>query len=107
MPEATHSHRADNPLCGDEVTVFLQLDGDIVADASWEGVGCAVSIAAASLLTNHWIGKPLGDVLAMNQEAVMDLVDAPLNDARRRCASLAWEAGLAALGSPAPVANDP
>ncbi len=99
MPEATHQHKADNPLCGDEVTVHLRVADGVVVDASWEGVGCAVSVAAASLLTKRWNGAPVAEVQAMTREEVLALVDAPLNPTRKRCASLAWEAAQAALQS--------
>jgi len=46
-----------NPLCGDRVTVYLRMDGDTVADASFKGEGCAISKASASLMTESIKGK--------------------------------------------------
>ena len=59
------SHRADgyNPICGDKLTVFLALgDGDRVEDVSFEGVGCAISTASASLMTEFVKGKTAAEV---------------------------------------------
>jgi nitrogen fixation protein NifU and related proteins len=53
-----------NPTCGDEVTVRVQVDGDALVDVSWEGQGCSISQAAASVLTDVVAGRPLSDVLA-------------------------------------------
>jgi nitrogen fixation NifU-like protein len=57
----THLARGHNPLCGDRVTVFLQLEGDRIADVSFDGRGCAISTAAASLMTEVLKGKTLGE----------------------------------------------
>jgi nitrogen fixation protein NifU and related proteins len=56
---ATANHRADgyNPLCGDHFTVFLELEGDSIRDISFQGSGCAISKASASLMTQGVKGK--------------------------------------------------
>jgi nitrogen fixation NifU-like protein len=56
---AEHNHRADgvNPLCGDKLTLYLKVQGGIIEDASFEGAGCAISTASASLLTEALKGK--------------------------------------------------
>jgi nitrogen fixation NifU-like protein len=51
-----------NPLCGDKVTVYLKLEGDVVADASFQGEGCAISKASASLMTEAVKGRKQADV---------------------------------------------
>jgi nitrogen fixation NifU-like protein len=53
-----------NPTCGDEVTVRAQLDGERLVNVSWEGQGCSISQAAASVLADLVSGRPLPDVLA-------------------------------------------
>ena len=53
-----------NPTCGDEVTLRLHLDGDTVADVSYEGLGCSISQAATSVMTDLVIGRPLTDAMA-------------------------------------------
>lgn len=65
LPGATHEATADNPLCGDRVTFRLIVDGDRVRDAATEGQGCALSVAAASLLADRLAGASLADARAL------------------------------------------
>ena len=60
----THFAHGHNPLCGDRVTVFLAIDGDRIADVSFEGRGCAISTASASLMTEILKGKTLDEARA-------------------------------------------
>ena len=53
MEGASHHAEGYNPLCGDRVTVFVQVDGDRIADVTFEGSGCAISKASASLMTDR------------------------------------------------------
>lgn len=57
MPDATRQLEGFNPLCGDRLTLFLKLDGDKVADVSFQGHGCAISTSSASLMTEAVKGK--------------------------------------------------
>jgi len=57
----THFAQGHNPLCGDRVTVYLTLDGDRIADVSFQGRGCAISTAAASLMTEVLKGKTVAE----------------------------------------------
>jgi nitrogen fixation NifU-like protein len=57
-----------NPTCGDEITVRVHLDGDRVADVSYEGQGCSISQASASVMTDLVIGKPLRDAFDVHDE---------------------------------------
>ena len=50
-----------NPLCGDKLTVYLKMDGDVIQDLSFEGSGCAISVASASLMTERLKGKHRSD----------------------------------------------
>jgi nitrogen fixation NifU-like protein len=52
-----------NPTCGDEVTLRVHVDGDRLADVSWEGQGCSISQAAASVLTDLVTGRPVAEAL--------------------------------------------
>jgi nitrogen fixation NifU-like protein len=54
-----------NPLCGDRLTVFLRLDGDVIADASFQGFGCAIAKASASLMTESVKGRTLAEAERM------------------------------------------
>lgn len=57
LEAATHQADGHNPLCGDELTVFLEVDGDRIVGISFEGSGCAISTASASLMTEFAKGK--------------------------------------------------
>jgi nitrogen fixation NifU-like protein len=65
LPGATHEATADNPLCGDRVTFRLIVEGDRVRDAATEGQGCALSVAAASLLADRVAGVGLAEARAL------------------------------------------
>ena len=109
------AHRADghNPLCGDEITVYATLDGEVIADVSFKGLGCAISTASASILTELLKGKTRGeaeaiferfhDVVTGKEEAGPDLgklmVFGGVSEfpARVKCATLAWHTFRAAI----------
>ena len=57
LPEANRQAEGHNPLCGDEITVYLQMDGDVIKGISFQGAGCAISQSAASLMTTVLKGK--------------------------------------------------
>lgn len=102
LPNATFSQRADNPLCGDRITLFVVISDQVVSEAHFEGRGCAISQAAASMLTEQLIGQSLDMAQALDVETVISWLGVPLNPARRKCASLgiqALHAGLAAAMS--------
>lgn len=64
LPDATHTAEGINPLCGDKLKLYIQIDGDErIADARFEGTGCAISVASASLLTDTVIGMRLCDAM--------------------------------------------
>jgi nitrogen fixation NifU-like protein len=103
-----------NPLCGDRITVYLRLNGDVIADASFQGSGCAISKASASLMTDSVKGKTLAEVEALF-DRVHRMITAPaetppgdlgklsvLSGVRRfpvrvKCATLAWHTLRAAV----------
>src|SRR6267378_3638728 len=62
MPNSTRSAQGHNPLCGDQLKLFLALEGDVVKDISFVGSGCCISKASASLLTESVKGKSKADV---------------------------------------------
>jgi nitrogen fixation NifU-like protein len=102
-----------NALCGDKLTVQLRLDGDRIADAAFEGSGCAISVASASLMTERIKGLTLDETRALHAavHAMMTGADAGGTElgklealrgvreypARVKCATLAWHTLLAAL----------
>ena len=67
-----------NPLCGDKVTVYLKMDGDRIADVSFQGSGCAISTASASILTETLKGKPPTEqAVRAVADAIMEEIDPP------------------------------
>jgi nitrogen fixation NifU-like protein len=112
MPAATCSAQGHNPLCGDQLKLFLALDGDKIKDVSFVGSGCCISKASASLLTEFAKGKTKADVEKMfGQVHEMVTTGKVVGDvgklavftgvhkypARVKCAILSWYAVLAAL----------
>src|SRR5690349_14283509 len=65
MPDATRKADGYNPLCGDQVTVYLKLKGDAIDDVSFEGKGCAISKSSASLMTDIMKGKSKTEAAAL------------------------------------------
>lgn len=57
LDEANRKAEGRNPLCGDEISVYLQLDGDVIRDIGFEGAGCAISKASASMMTAALKGR--------------------------------------------------
>ncbi len=104
-----------NPLCGDKLTVTLTLQGDVVSDVKFDGNGCAISVASASLMTEAVKGRDRSSVTAMFDKvhALLTQADAPAADlgklaalsgvrefpARVKCASLCWHTLNAALAN--------
>lgn len=91
---------SDDPSCGDQVHLEVALDPDgRVAQVAFEGEGCMISMASASLFTEHLQGKRVEDLEALTEEEVLGWLDVPIPPNRRRCALsplVALRAGLAA-----------
>jgi len=102
-----------NPLCGDRLTLYLRVDNDVIKDVSFQGSGCAISKASASLLTESVKGKTIAEaaVLFDRFQRMITAADAPVDDlgklnvlagvrqfpVRVKCASLAWHTLRAAV----------
>ena len=116
MEDADHTIEAYNPLCGDQFTVYLKLDGDTVSDVSFMGSGCAISKASASLMTTLMKGQSresaeanfhqLHTLLTSNPEDPVDeealgklrvLAGVREYPVRIKCATLAWHALISAF----------
>lgn len=95
-PADARAHVA-NPLCGDELDVTVQLDGDRLSAIGFDGQGCAISKAAASMLAEASQGKSVEELETLKLEDVIKLLGVPVNSARIRCASLGLEALQQAL----------
>jgi len=103
-----------NPLCGDQITVYVKFDQDVISDVSFEGSGCAISTASASLMTEALKGKTEAEARALFEnfhsavtshgctkcgdlgklEALAGVAEYP---SRVKCATLAWHTFTAAL----------
>ncbi|MEP7356376.1 MAG: iron-sulfur cluster assembly scaffold protein [Anaerolineales bacterium] len=82
--------RGGNPGCGDIVTMYLRLgEGERIADVSFEGEGCTISQAAASIVTEKVIGKTLQEVAGLGHELVVEDMGREVVANRLRCATLA------------------
>ncbi len=117
MPGANRQAVGHNPLCGDRATVYLLVEGDVVRDVSFEGAGCSISTASASMMTDALKGKTVSEAKVLF-ERFHELVTADPSKAaaapadlgklavfagvhefpvRVKCASLAWHTMKAAL----------
>jgi nitrogen fixation NifU-like protein len=81
---------AKNSTCGDSYIVYLEIDGDIIKQASFSGVGCAISVAAASMLTSKLTGLTLEEARAISKEDVFDMLGIELSLNRQKCGLLVW-----------------
>jgi nitrogen fixation NifU-like protein len=113
---ASPSHHAEgyNPLCGDRLNLYVQVNGDTITDVAFEGSGCAISKASASLMTDALKGKTVSEANSLFERfhrVVTTPPDQPVEDLgklsvlagvrefpiRVKCASLAWHTLKAAL----------
>ena len=88
IPGADISYEDSNPLCGDKIRIDIKLRGDVIEDVKFNGKGCAISQASASLLTDELIGKSIEDVRKLDKQFVLDMLGIPLGPSRIKCALL-------------------
>jgi nitrogen fixation NifU-like protein len=91
LPDADVSFEDFNPLCGDRIRVELKLRGDIVSEARFHGDGCAISLAAASILTELIVGSQITDDELISEERLIVSLDSEIQPARLKCARLPLE----------------
>jgi nitrogen fixation NifU-like protein len=114
IPGAEASAAMSNPLCGDEIEIDLAFDGERVRDARFEGRGCSIAQASASMLTELVRGKTRAEVRALRERVRTMLTGGPIDETlgplvalsgvarfptRVPCALMAWDAAARALGS--------
>ncbi|PKO24202.1 MAG: iron-sulfur cluster assembly scaffold protein [Chloroflexi bacterium HGW-Chloroflexi-1] len=89
LADAAATATGVNPGCGDVVTVYLKADGDgRISDISFEGEGCTISQAGASIVTEMFTGKTVADVEATSAEAILDLMGREMAATRLKCVTL-------------------
>ena len=88
LDPADYSYEDTNPLCGDEVRIDLRVADDRVSDVKFTGRGCAVSLAATSILTEMIEGRPLDEVKALTKDDLLEELGIPVSPARLKCALL-------------------
>ena len=121
---ATHHAEGLNPLCGDHLTVHARVEGGVVREVRFEGSGCAISKASASVMTGVVTGKTAGEVTALHERFHRLVTEGPGEEdaglgklavfggvheypTRVKCASLAWHTLRHALeGGGAPVSTE-
>src|ERR1700746_1604906 len=86
------SHESFNPLCGDRIRIELKLENQTVTAAHFVGDGCAISIAAASLLTEMIVNHDLDFLKAITDDQLVDALESDITPPRLRCALLPLEA---------------
>ncbi len=91
LKNATHESDATNPLCGDQLHMQARVVNNVIRDIGFTGTGCAISIAAASLLLEKVQGKKISAVTALKPQAVLDLIGMELTPNRVKCALLSLE----------------
>jgi len=123
LPAANRVGSGNNPLCGDEVTVYVELDGDRIKDISFQGSGCAISQASTSLMTLNLKGKTVKEAEALAGDVHKFITTGTVPDdamsdlaalagvhqfpARIKCATLGWHSALSAIhGDAKPVTTE-
>lgn len=98
LENAEHAHAA-NPLCGDELDFYLAFDDhNNVADVKFNGRGCTITMASASMLSEKLKGMTKPQIAALTNDDVIHLLGVEVNPARLKCATLSLEAVQQAIG---------
>lgn len=81
-----HDH---NPFCGDELTIELKVDADdIIREVAFDGQGCAISLASASMLMEEILNEPVDEVKAWTRDDILDMLGIEIGPVRMKCALL-------------------
>ena len=115
MSDANHLAHGNNPLCGDVLVVYLKLNDDVIEDVSFQGSGCAISVASASLMTEALKGKTLAEAEVLYEQVHKQMTGKDVDSsalgklevlsgvkefpARVKCATLSWHTVHAAMES--------
>ena len=106
-PNTTHSHEDDNPLCGDVVRIELAVDPQGIVQSAWfDGDGCCISQASASMLVEAVEGKTVEQVKQMQASDMLQLFGPRLTPNRQKCCLLSWRVLQSALYAPVCETSD-
>lgn len=93
LEQATVDYEVSNPLCGDRLRLTLRIDANhIITDIGWDGEGCAISQAAASMLGEEILGKTLDEIKQISKDDVFEMLGIPISQNRVKCALLGLKA---------------
>jgi nitrogen fixation NifU-like protein len=123
IPDASHTAEGYNPLCGDRLTLYMRVTGEVISDLAFEGAGCAISKASASMMTDALKGLTVAEADALFDRfhrMVTTPPDQPVEDmgklsslagvrafpVRVKCASLAWHTLKAAMAKTPKVSTE-
>lgn len=99
--KCTHVHQDDNPLCGDVIRMELQIDErSTLKEIYFNGDGCCISQAAASMLAERFDGRHVDEVKQFTAQDMLDLFGVRLTPNRQKCCLLSWRVLQAAIYSP-------
>ena len=92
LENATIHHHEKNPLCGDDLDMFLIIDENKkIADVKVYPRGCAISVASASMLSDEIKGKNIDEVKNMSKEQILEMLGIPISPVRLKCALLSLD----------------
>jgi nitrogen fixation NifU-like protein len=125
LETANREQEGYNPLCGDQITLYLEMDGNLIKDVGFQGSGCAISKASASMMTGRLQGRTVAEAEALferfHRMLIQDSAESPAADlgklavfagvrefpSRIKCATLPWHTAHAALaGHAEPVTTE-
>lgn len=95
----THRAKVSNLSCGDEVEVFLTIEGNKIVNVHHVTEGCAIAIATASILSELLLNKEISDLETLSQDKLEEIIGMELAESRKRCAGLTLEALKDAVNS--------
>ena len=88
IEDADLTNYENNPLCGDEIEVFIKLNSNKIENIKFDTKGCAISIATASILSEYLKGKDLNEVNKLKKEDILKMINVDLSISRIKCAML-------------------
>ena len=99
LENTTHSHREFNALCGDDITiqVIINKENNKIEDIKFQGSGCAISMASASMLTDEVKGKSLEEAKNIDKNRILNMLQIPISSVRLKCALICLDALKGAL----------